>query len=141
MFIQNIKNETTQIMKQAEQAGSPNISFHTQTIRATCLGSFSSHSSRKTAQGVPKQLNTVSAFPPHAPPSFRLPLYRSSTSSYAWANCFSWEWFVGSRPGMNPAIAPSNKAPIGGRPADYRSGPDPAPSLLWSPNQQQPVRA
>lgn len=33
-----------------------------------------------------------------------LPLYLSRTSSYAWANAFSWEWFVGSRPGTNPAM-------------------------------------
>lgn len=37
--------------------------------------------------------------------SFTLPLYLSSTSSYACANSFSWEWFTGSKPGMKPAIA------------------------------------
>lgn len=37
---------------------------------------------------------------------FSLPLYRSSTSSYAWAYSFSCEWFVGSRPGTKPAMVP-----------------------------------
>lgn len=40
----------------------------------------------------------------HCSALFLLPLYLSSTSSYAWANSFSCEWFVGSRPGMNPAM-------------------------------------
>lgn len=33
-----------------------------------------------------------------------LPLYRSNTSSYAWANSFSWDRFVGKSPGVNPAM-------------------------------------
>lgn len=56
---------------------------------------------------------------------FPLPLYLSSTSSYAWANSFSWEWFVGSRPGMNPAMVAlqAGLRVERGRPADYRSDP------------------
>lgn len=44
-----------------------------------------------------------------------LPLYLSSTSSYARANSFSWEWLVGSRPGINPAMV--------ARPAGFGGGP------------------
>ncbi len=58
-------------------------------------------------------------------PLFPLPLYLSNTSSYAWANSFSCEWFVGSRPGMKPAMVALHAGwwVERGRPADYRSDP------------------
>lgn len=57
--------------------------------------------------------------------SVHLPLYLSSTSSYAWANSFSCEWFEGSRPGTKPAMVAHKPAceEERGRPADYRSNP------------------
>lgn len=51
-----------------------------------------------------------------------LPLYLSRTSSYAWANSFSWEWLVGCKPGMKPAMVPL--LPVASsRMARYRSNP------------------
>ncbi|KAK1880174.1 2-isopropylmalate synthase, partial [Dissostichus eleginoides] len=52
------------------------------------------------------------------------------TSSYAWANSFSCEWFVGSRPGMKPAmVAQQAGSKLCRHPVDPRRA-GRAPSML-----------